>query len=80
MIENRLMAAPKRTNPKSAIRYAWPVVRGGIHLGRVIVFEERSSCFEVNTYDAVTAAGERLGGFETRADAAMALGAEAVAR
>ena len=78
--ENRLIAAPKRPKPKSAIRYAWPAFRGGMHLGKVIVLEERSSCLEVTPYDAITATGEQLGGFETRAEAAMAIGARAVSR
>jgi hypothetical protein len=80
-IENRLLGSAKKNRrpaiPGPQIVRSWPIYRGPQWLGDVVIVDAPVTA-EPITYDAITANGDQMGPFDTRVEAAIAIGASPV--
>jgi hypothetical protein len=81
-MENRLLGAAKKNRrpavPGPEIVRSWPVYRGPHWLGDVLILDAPITAAPI-TFDAITRNGDQMGPFATRVEAAVAIGAKAVA-
>jgi hypothetical protein len=77
MIENKLLDGPKAAKPiKRRAVFRWQVFCGARWCGDVVMFEAPPFVDPLDhdfAYDGITAGGDKIGPFEKRGDAAVAI-------